>query len=106
VRYLAPSAPPPEQQGDSTFDISTPGIIAFSPQGGPEPQIRAFNIFSDEESNLSDTESLSVSLASVEPQARARAPFACAPWFALIAWLLLAIDIARRAIRASAWGAR
>ena len=106
VRYLAPSAPPPEQQGDSTFDISTPGIIAFSPQGGPDSQIRAFNIFSDEESNLSDTESLSVSLASVEPQARARAPFACAPWFALIAWLLLAIDIARRAIRASAWGAR
>lgn len=106
VRYLAPSAPAPAQQAGSTFRITQPGIIQFSAQGSASAQLRAFNIFSDDESNLSDSELLSASLASVPPRAKSSAPFACAPWLALCAWLLLALDIVRRAWRSTVWGAR
>lgn len=106
VRYLAPSAPPPELSVGNTATLSTPGVISFTSSDSPQPTLKAVNVFSHEESDLSDIELLPSDIAATPSRANPRSPLSFAPWLALVALLVLFLDLARRIRLKTTWGVR
>lgn len=106
VRYLAPSAPPPELGAGNTATLSTPGILSFTSPDSPEPTLKAVNVFSHEESDLSDIELLPSDIAATPSRTNPRSPLSFAPWLALVALLVLFLDLVRRIRLKTTWGVR
>jgi hypothetical protein len=106
VRYLAPSAPPPELSVGNTATLSTPGVISFTSLDSPQLTLKAVNVFSHEESDLSDIELLPSDIAATPSRANPRSPLSFAPWLALVALLVLFLDLVRRIRLKTTWGVR
>lgn len=104
VRYIAPIAAPVAISQDAPAMLPSLGIVAFTPAGSRQAQLRAVNIFSDDESDLSRQRSIEVPQdvkSAAQPDRRAPLPFS--HWLAALALAVLVADILRRIRARSAW---
>lgn len=106
LRYVAPSLPQPTLSADGAATLPSPGVVAFTPPGARRAELRAVNIFSDNESDLSRLTPIEAPQAPPVAHLGARTPLSFAPWLAALALLVLLVDILRRIRSRSTWGAR
>ena len=106
VRYAAPALESPAVSAARTVSVEKPGVLAFESKDSPARELRAINVFSDEESNLAASAPLDAPQGSALPRVANRTPIPWAPWLAALAFIVLLLDIVRRIRNRSVWGVR
>jgi len=106
LRSVMPLSAAPLLTDSNVVMINTPGVVSYRSEKDSTPKFLAFNLFSDQESDLARAQTISIEATTQGASLKQRAPLALASWLALLALLVLLIDIAIRIKRSSSWRAR
>ena len=106
LRSVMPLSAAPLLTDSNVVMINTPGVVSYRSEKDSTPKFLAFNLFSDQESDLAREQTISIEATTQGASLKQRAPLALASWLALLALLVLLIDIAIRIKRSSSWRAR
>ena len=106
LRSVMPLSAAPLLTDSNVVTINTPGVVSYRSEKDSTPKFLAFNLFSDQESDLAREQTISIEATTQGASLKQRAPLALASWLALLALLVLLIDIAIRIKRSSSWRAR
>ncbi len=106
LRFVMPLSAAPLLTDSNVVMINTPGVVSYRSEKDSTPRFLAFNLFSDQESDLARAQTISIEATTQGASLKQRAPLALASWLALLALLVLLIDIAIRIKRSSSWRAR
>ena len=106
LRSVMPLSAAPLLTDSNVVTINTPGVVSYRSEKDSTAKFLAFNLFSDQESDLARAQTISIEATTQGASLKQRAPLALASWLALLALLILLIDIAIRIKRSSSWRAR
>ena len=106
LRSVMPLSAAPLLTDSNVVMINAPGVVSYLSEKDSTRKFLAFNLFSEQESDLARAQTISIEATTQGASLKQRAPLALASWLALLALLVLLIDIAIRIKRSSSWRAR
>ena len=106
LRSVMPLSAAPLLTDSNVVMINAPGIVSYRSEKDSTAKFLAFNLFSEQESDLARAQTISIEATTQGASLKQRAPLALASWLALLALIVLLIDIAIRIKRSSSWRAR
>lgn len=106
LRSVMPLSAAPLLTDSNVVTINAPGVVSYLSEKDSTRKFLAFNLFSEQESDLARAQTISIEATTQGASLKQRAPLALASWLALLALIVLLIDIAIRIKRSSSWRAR
>jgi hypothetical protein len=103
VRSAAPQTKELPIAHDRTVTPDTPGVLFIEDSENKTPSVRAVNIFSDQESDLSALHVLTAEVAQTSGKPTKRESFDLSTWFAALGLVILIADLIRRIVNRTRW---